>query len=299
MNIKKTTQRLAIFCALIFVFAMLAVNATPFNCDENMHDYVRIEYIPPTDVSDGRVVYECRICDNISVQILFATGHIWSEWQTITEPTCTEPGLRTRTCSVGVPHSENEEIPALGHDFIEKIIEPTCATVGQTIRTCLRCGYSYTVTLGELGECNYIETITKEPTCNTHGERTFTCEVCGDYFIEPINMLEHAWGEWVVNTPAEVGVEGQKHKECERCGERVYEAIAALPTIPELLPAPNPPLFGIEEVIATSANIALWITLFLVLSGEFLYLLIRRKKKKAILAKRKFAYSGEDGYKSI
>lgn len=53
-----------------------------------------------------------------------AHTHSWSEWEIISEPTCTESGFKTRTCACG--QEDSEEIPALGHSFVGD--------------TCTRCG---------------------------------------------------------------------------------------------------------------------------------------------------------------
>ncbi len=51
--------------------------------------------------------------------------HVFGDWTVETEPTCTEPGVRCRVCQqCGL--KEREEIPALGHDFVDGI--------------CTRCG---------------------------------------------------------------------------------------------------------------------------------------------------------------
>ncbi len=51
--------------------------------------------------------------------------HVFGDWTVETEPTCTEPGVRCRVCQqCGL--KEREEIPALGHDFVDGV--------------CTRCG---------------------------------------------------------------------------------------------------------------------------------------------------------------
>ncbi len=51
--------------------------------------------------------------------------HVFGDWTVETEPTCTEPGVRCHVCEqCGL--KEREEIPALGHDFVDGV--------------CTRCG---------------------------------------------------------------------------------------------------------------------------------------------------------------
>ena len=46
--------------------------------------------------------------------------HSFGEWVNTKEPTCTENGIRTRTCS-DCGETEDEEVPALGHNFVEEV----------------------------------------------------------------------------------------------------------------------------------------------------------------------------------
>ena len=287
---------------LIFLGAAAIASAEGFDCAQNRHDYLRIQYIPPAETTDGRATYECRLCGRISSRILFATGHEWSEWGATRPPTCTQPGLRTRTCHVGITHSETEEIPATGHNFVETVVAPNCTEPGRRTSTCSACGYSYIEEYGEPTGHHYIETITREPTCEHNGEITFTCEICGHYYIEPIPALTHIWSDWIIAAPAEPGYDGRRYRECIICGDRIYEPIPALPVTPapaDPPPTATEPLFGVEEVIVTGANIGLWIILLIILFGEFAFVRWRKRRKREILEQRRFAYSGKDGYKFL
>ena len=71
------------------------------------------------------------------------TGHHFGDWTVTTEATCTEPGVRTRTCTdAGCAETETEAIPALGHDWGEgvTVAEPSGAQGGRVRTTCKRCG---------------------------------------------------------------------------------------------------------------------------------------------------------------
>lgn len=297
---KTNIVKLYIILPLMLIIAFgtaLTTNAAMFDCAANQHDYMQIEYTPATDTTDGRAVYECRLCGRRVTRYLPAVG--WGEWIVTTPPTCTQTGLRMRTSLNNPGYSEIEEVPATGHQFTETIIQPTCTEQGRRIRTCSECGYSYTTVFGTTGECNYTENITREPTCTAQGEITFTCEICGDYYMEPIPALEHAFGEWVINIPAEQGIDGQKYMECVHCGERIYETIPALPTEPEPQQRQWLDAIGPTEIVVTTANVGLWIIGPILLFGEFMYIILRRKKKRNIEAQRRDAYSGKDGYKWI
>jgi len=206
---------------------------------------------------------------------------------------------------VGVTHNEYEEIPALGHQWVETVTPPTCTESGRRVRTCSRCGESHTEVYGEPIGHNYIETITREPSCVQYGIITFTCEHCGNYYTEPIPALEHDFGEWIIYAPAGEGVEGRKYRECSLCGERIWETTPALPVAQTEPPPTEPPperprpFFGLEEAIVTGANVTIWIIGFFVLFMEFGFLAWKRRKTKALLAIKQINEKSEDGYEYI
>ncbi|MBQ5890308.1 MAG: hypothetical protein IIW73_05085, partial [Clostridia bacterium] len=73
-------------------------------------------------------------------------GHVHSYTESGTEPTCTEGGQTLYTCGCGFTYSV--EKAALGHDYVEEIIEATsCAKEGLTSFTCSRCDDTYTETI--------------------------------------------------------------------------------------------------------------------------------------------------------
>lgn len=69
------------------------------------------------------------------------TAHIHSfcEWMVITEPTCTEIGIKVRECDCGV--TERVEVPATGHNWDSGKItkKPTAQSDGEKVYTCLNC----------------------------------------------------------------------------------------------------------------------------------------------------------------
>ena len=88
------------------------------------------------------------------------------------EPTCTEDGIKTYTCS-GCGDSYTEEIPKKGHSYSVSITEPTCTQKGYKTYTCSACGNTYTEnTVDALGH-NYVYT-------NNGSKHTVTCSRC-DY----------------------------------------------------------------------------------------------------------------------
>lgn len=161
-----------------------------------------------------------------------------------------------------------------------------CVDAKEEVLLCSVSGYIHS---DPACEHQYVKTISKEAACGQEGEKIFTCTLCGESYIEPIPARDHNYGDWVVEERAAVGKEGSRYRECTLCHKRVYE------TIPALLFES----FGKMEAAVTSANILLWILLFLLLTGEFSLLGWERRKKQEILRDKKFLESGEDGYESI
>ena len=126
----------------------------------------------------------------------------------IKEPTCTEDGIKTYTCSVSNctydSATKTEIIPALGHSWNEGIV-------------------------------------TKKPTCTENGTKTYTCthENCTSSNTEDIPALDHIWDEGSVTTPATCTAAGVKTYTCTRddCEDTKTEDIPALGHTPEVIPA--------------------------------------------------------------
>ncbi len=69
-----------------------------------------------------------------------AHSHAYGEWMTLTEASCTQPGMMLRECNCG--NEDRSDIPALGHSWdAGKIsVEPAPGKEGERVYTCSRCG---------------------------------------------------------------------------------------------------------------------------------------------------------------
>jgi len=97
--------------------------------------------------------------------------HVFGEWETITEPTCTEKGTRQHTCTV-CGETLTQSTYALGHKFgeWETITEPNCTEKGTRQHTCTVCGEDEITTVNNLGH---------SPVWQTEGETHWQiCSVC-------------------------------------------------------------------------------------------------------------------------
>ena len=160
--------------------------------------------------------------------------HTYSSWVVVDEPTCTEEGLRERTCSCG--EKETEKIAALGHTAGEAVKEnekaPTCTAAGsyEEVVSCTVCEEEVsrkTVTVDALGH-DYKGVVTDEALCLVPGEMTYTCTRCDDSYTEEIAPLRHSWGETKPGqAPTCTSAGYTSYETCTRCGYSNRETIPA------------------------------------------------------------------------
>ena len=109
-----------------------------------------------------------------------STCHMFGEWQTTVNPTCTEGGEMIRSCSVcGV--EETKTIDALGHDYSEQWTideEADCVNDGSKSHHCTRCKAKKDITSIPATGHKYVETVV-EPSYSNRGYTLYECSVCG------------------------------------------------------------------------------------------------------------------------
>ena len=92
------------------------------------------------------VIY-CTVCNKEitrETKTIKAKGHTYStEWTIDKGATCEETGEKSHHCTECGERVDITTIEALGHDYEEKIIEPTETEQGYTLHTCKRCGKEY------------------------------------------------------------------------------------------------------------------------------------------------------------
>ena len=72
-----------------------------------------------------------------------AQGHTWGPWVTQQEASCESEGIQVRTCQI-CARQEYQSIAPRGHDFVKTELSDG------TRYTCRDCGYSYTISSGEI-----------------------------------------------------------------------------------------------------------------------------------------------------
>ncbi len=120
-----------------------------------------------------------------------------------------------------------EGVP-LGHEYDEGVVtkEPTCTEDGEMTYTCSRGDYSYTESIEKLGHDYDDGVVTKEPTCTEDGEMTYTCSRGDDSYTESIYALGHDWTvEQTIIEDSEDKYEEKVGLICTRCGLEYAEEI--------------------------------------------------------------------------
>lgn len=155
--------------------------------DQLEHIEIVHEAKTPTCANVGWSEYvtcERKGCQYSTYSEIPATGnHTWNSGEITTQPTCTQKGVKTFTCTKCKITTKIEDIKALGHD--EEFHEskaPTCANIGWSeYVTCQRdgCNYSTYNEIAATGNHAWNSgEITTKPTCIKKGVKTFTCTKC-------------------------------------------------------------------------------------------------------------------------
>lgn len=116
--------------------------------------------------------------------------------------TCTEKGTTKYSCECGYNYT-SQDIPALGHNYIGTVINPTCTEQGYTTYKCTRCNDTskandnYIDALGR--NHNYVAEITVKPTHISTGIMTHTCTVCGHSYTEVLPKITGNYATYLTN----------------------------------------------------------------------------------------------------
>lgn len=173
--------------------------------------------------------------------------------------TCTRAGLtRGSHCAVcGKVITSQITIPATGHQYIAAIKEPTCSDRGYTTFTCSVCGNMYQDHFTErTNQHSYSAAVTTQPTCTQEGIKTYTCSVCGKAYTETIAKLSHTPDAPVKENeiPATCTAAGSYdevvycsgcHTECSRSTKQIAK-LAHTPAVKEAV-APTCTATGLTE----------------------------------------------------
>ncbi len=156
--------------------------------------------------------------------VIPAAPHIYEA--AVTEPTCTEQGYTTHTCTRCGDSYVDTYVDATGHSFGEWVeVEPaTCTEKGSEKQTCATCGHEAYRDIPALGH-NHVATVTP-PTCTERGHTTHICSRCQDTYVDTyVDATGHSYGDWTEVKPASCTEKGSEKQTCATCGHEVYRDI--------------------------------------------------------------------------
>ena len=182
----------------------------------------------PTETETGIKTYTCTLCGETKTETIPKLTHEHSYKAVVTAPTCTEKGYTTHTCACGDSYVDTYT-NALGHAWDNGKVtkEPTETETGVKTFTCTRCGETKTEVIPALSHEHSYKAVVTAPTCTEKGYTTHTC-ACGDSYVDTyVDALGHAWDSGKVTKPATETEDGVKTFTCTRCGETKTEAIPA------------------------------------------------------------------------
>ena len=184
------------------------------------HAFSVKETVPPSCTEKGYTVYACECGEERTGDETEPAGHVYGDWETPEEVTCTDDGKRLRSCTV-CGFEETEILPSAGHKYESSVIPATCETGGYTEHTCVDCGYSYvdseTAPLWHVLDsdfgccerhciregCSYCEPAYKEhdysvssvvaPTCTEEGYTVLECACGAIKYADYVPPAEHSF----------------------------------------------------------------------------------------------------------
>ncbi len=252
-----------VFLLLLGMIGLVSCSSKPANSTHE-HNYEEIE-VKGTCIESGYIQKVCSMCqDSYIIEYTEALGHNFGLWEEVKKASCTEEGIRKRTC-FRCNKEQIEPISSLSHNFVIKEEKaPTCLTDGERIWECTNDSthfYSETIpSVGhqmmnwevtkqagcgiqgeekrKCGNCSYFETrvieghnhkykaeVTKNPTCEEDGEKRYVCEYDSTHFYtETLNKVGHNYRLIEIQNPT-CKTEGYKRYQCVNNPEHIYDEI--------------------------------------------------------------------------
>jgi hypothetical protein len=108
-----------------------------------------------------------------------ACDHATTSEVITTAPTCTEKGAKDVVCAKCHKVLSTAEVEALGHDYVDFVIEAVCLDGGYTTHKCSRCGDLYKDAETDPTGHSWGEgTISSMPTHSAKGVKKIVCDTC-------------------------------------------------------------------------------------------------------------------------
>ena len=182
----------------------------------------------PTATETGIRTFTCTRCGETKTETIPKLTHEHSYKAVVTAPTCTAKGYTTHTCACGDSYVDTY-VDALGHAWDEGKVtkEPTETETGVKTFTCTRCGETRTETMPVIPHVHSYKAVVTAPTCTAKGYTTHTC-ACGESYVDTyVDALGHAWDSGKVTKQPTATETGVRTYTCTRCSATKTETIPA------------------------------------------------------------------------
>ncbi len=197
--------------------------------DPANHDYIA-EVTDPTCTDDGYTTHTCSRCDDSYQDTpVAALGHDLTQHDA-QDPTCTEIGWDAYEDCSRCNYTTYVEKAATGHSYNAVVTDPTCTEQGFTTHTCSACDDSYVDTYVDALGHNSCETLGKvDPTCTEKGYTVKKCLVCETVFKDDfVDELGHDLTQHDAQAPTCTDIGWDAYEDCSRCDYTTYVEKAAL-----------------------------------------------------------------------
>lgn len=206
----------------------------PKRSESHTHDFNGKEEVTKaaTCLAEGAKKVYCTEpeCGEYIIKSIPVAAHSVGDWVIIKDATCSEEGLKQRSCSVCGQVTETEPIAKLAHTYEkwETLKEATCTEPGVETAECVVCGEKTVRGTNVLGH-NFAEwEVKKKATCTEDGEEISVCTRCGEKSSRTVKAAGHKLGEWTIIKKATKSEDGEKEAVCSVCGERITKKISKL-----------------------------------------------------------------------
>lgn len=162
----------------------------------------------PTCTQVGVLTKTCTVCGEKNYSEVPASHK--GTWYVTAKPRCFDDGSEQRICTV-CDTIENRKIPQIGHHELE---EATCIAG----KKCKNCHYIEGVGTGHVFPTDWTYKAGFEPTCTKSGIEEHACMVCGETEERNASMLSHDYSDWETSVNATCTENGKETRTCKSCG---------------------------------------------------------------------------------
>lgn len=144
----------------------------------------------------------------------------------IVDPTCTSLGYSIKTCNMCNYQMTDDEVAMTEHIYSDWVIEiePTCYEEGKKVKSCIDCNHLVSENIDHL--IHKYEEENVKSTCTEQGYTRHYCIYCNDtYLTDYTESMDHIYSKWLIAKVPTVNEEGILHKVCSNDSTHIIEYI--------------------------------------------------------------------------